>query len=64
MYQTDIDTVPMNLANIPALSLPCGFVGGLPVGLQIMAPPLAEGMIFTVARRIEEELGLDLRPPL
>jgi hypothetical protein len=29
-----------------------------------MAPPLAEGMIFTVARRIEEELGLDLRPPL
>jgi len=64
MYMTDIDTVAINLAGIPALSLPCGFVGGLPVGLQIMAPPLGEGRIFTVAKHIEEELGLDLRPPL
>lgn len=64
MYRSDIDTVPINLANIPALSLPCGFSGGLPVGLQIMGPPLSEGRIFTVAQRLEDELGLDLRPPL
>jgi len=64
MYMTDIDTVTINLAGIPALSLPCGFAGGLPVGLQIMAPPLGEGRIFTVAKRVEEELGLDLKPPL
>ncbi len=64
MYMTDIDTVSINLAGIPALSLPCGFVDGLPVGLQIMAPPLCEGRILTVAKRIEEELRLDLRPPL
>ncbi len=64
MYMTDIDTVSINLAGIPALSLPCGFVEGLPVGLQIMAPPLCEGRILTVAKRLEEELRLDLRPPL
>jgi len=64
MYRSDIDTVPINLANIPALSLPCGFSNGLPVGLQIMGPPLSEGKIFTVAHSVEEELGLDLRPPV
>ncbi len=63
MYMTDIDTVSINLAGIPALSLPCGFVGGLPIGLQIIAPPLCEGRILTVAKRIEGELRLDLRPP-
>lgn len=64
MYRTDIDTVPMNLANIPAISLPCGLLNGMPVGLQIIGPPLSEGKIFTVAKRLEEELGLDLRPPM
>jgi aspartyl-tRNA(Asn)/glutamyl-tRNA(Gln) amidotransferase subunit A len=64
MYMTDIDTVAINLAGIPALSLPCGFARGLPVGLQIIAPPLGEGRIFMVAKRVEEELGLDLKPPL
>jgi len=64
MYMTDIDTVTINLANIPAISIPCGFVGGMPVGLQIMAPPLCEGRIFTVARKVEEGLRLDLAPPM
>jgi aspartyl-tRNA(Asn)/glutamyl-tRNA(Gln) amidotransferase subunit A len=64
MYLTDIDTVTINLANIPAISIPCGFVGGMPVGLQIMAPPLCEGRIFTVAKRVEEGLRLDLTPPM
>lgn len=63
MYMTDIDTVSINLAGIPALSLPCGFVGGLPIGFQIMAPPLCEGRIFTVAKQLEEELRLDMKPP-
>jgi aspartyl-tRNA(Asn)/glutamyl-tRNA(Gln) amidotransferase subunit A len=64
MYMTDIDTVTINLANIPAISIPCGFVGGMPVGLQIMAPPLCEGRIFTVAEKVEEGLRLDLTPPM
>ncbi|MBC7120184.1 MAG: Asp-tRNA(Asn)/Glu-tRNA(Gln) amidotransferase subunit GatA [Candidatus Methanosuratus sp.] len=64
MYMSDIDTVSANLAGIPAISVPCGFAGGLPIGLQIMGPPLGEGMVITAARRIEEALGLDLRPPV
>jgi Asp-tRNA(Asn)/Glu-tRNA(Gln) amidotransferase A subunit family amidase len=36
----------------------------MPVGLQIMAPPLREGRILTVAKRVEEGLRLDLRPPM
>ncbi len=64
MYMTDIDTVTINLANIPAISIPCGFVSGMPVGLQIMAQPLCEGRIFTVAEKVEEGLRLDLTPPM
>ncbi|MEJ5293526.1 MAG: amidase family protein, partial [Candidatus Methanosuratincola sp.] len=64
MYMSDIDTVSANLAGIPAISVPCGFANGLPVGLQIMGPPLGEGKVITVARRVEEELGLELRPPV
>jgi len=36
MYQNDILTIPANMAGIPAISIPCGFVSGLPVGLQLM----------------------------
>lgn len=64
MYMSDVDTVSVNLAGIPAISIPCGFVGGLPVGVQIIGPPLSEGRLLTVAKRLEEELRLDLRPPL
>ncbi|MGQ9760165.1 MAG: Asp-tRNA(Asn)/Glu-tRNA(Gln) amidotransferase subunit GatA, partial [Candidatus Methanomethylicaceae archaeon] len=64
MYMTDIDTVTINLAGIPAISIPCGFSNGQPVGLQIMAPPFMEGRIITAAKKVEEELRLDLRPPL
>ncbi len=58
MYMIDIDTIPVNLAGIPAISIPCGFSNGLPIGLQIIAPPLMEGRIFSIAKRLEEELDL------
>ncbi|MDD1775806.1 MAG: Asp-tRNA(Asn)/Glu-tRNA(Gln) amidotransferase subunit GatA [Candidatus Methanomethylicus sp.] len=64
MYATDIDTVSINLSGMPALSIPCGYSHGLPLGLQIMAPALGEGRIFSVASKLEEELRLSLRPPL
>jgi aspartyl-tRNA(Asn)/glutamyl-tRNA(Gln) amidotransferase subunit A len=42
MYQQDIFTVPASLAGLPALSLPCGFDAGLPLGLQLIGPHFAE----------------------
>ena len=55
MYLNDIYTIGANLAGLPALSVPCGFVGGLPVGLQIIGPHFAEGRILNVAHRYQLE---------
>jgi len=46
MYLADIFTVPANLAGLPALSLPCGLAGGLPVGLQLAGPPFDEATVL------------------
>ncbi len=54
MYLSDIYTISVNLAGIPAISIPCGFTRqGLPVGLQIMAKPFNEEMLFRVAHAFE-----------
>jgi aspartyl-tRNA(Asn)/glutamyl-tRNA(Gln) amidotransferase subunit A len=63
MYLSDICTIPVNLAGIPALSLPCGLASGLPVGFQIMGPPLSEQKILNAALALEREIGFDPRPP-
>ncbi|HUH06739.1 MAG TPA: Asp-tRNA(Asn)/Glu-tRNA(Gln) amidotransferase subunit GatA [Egibacteraceae bacterium] len=63
MYLNDIYTIPSNLAGAPALSLPVGLDDqGLPVGLQIMAPVLAEPVLFQAARALEADLGFDPTP--
>jgi aspartyl-tRNA(Asn)/glutamyl-tRNA(Gln) amidotransferase subunit A len=54
MYLSDICTIPVNIAGIPALSLPAGFVEGLPVGMQIMSRPLGEETILRVAHAYEQ----------
>ncbi len=56
MYLSDIYTVPVNLAGVPALSLPVGKIDGLPVGLQIIGPHFSEDTIFDVAQTIESLL--------
>jgi aspartyl-tRNA(Asn)/glutamyl-tRNA(Gln) amidotransferase subunit A len=48
MYLSDIYTITANLATIPAMSIPCGFVGDLPVGLQIMGKPFDEYTLFRI----------------
>lgn len=54
MYLSDIFTISVNLAGIPAISIPCGLTDdGLPIGLQIMAPAFEEGRIFTLAHAFE-----------
>jgi aspartyl-tRNA(Asn)/glutamyl-tRNA(Gln) amidotransferase subunit A len=55
MYLSDIFTISVNLAGIPALAIPCGFTGeGLPIGLQLIAAPFAEETLFRVAYTFEQ----------
>lgn len=54
MYLSDIFTISVNLAGIPAMSIPCGHVDGLPVGLQLMAKPFGEGTLFRAAHAFEQ----------
>ncbi|OGZ78811.1 MAG: glutaminyl-tRNA synthase (glutamine-hydrolyzing) subunit A [Candidatus Staskawiczbacteria bacterium RIFOXYB2_FULL_32_9] len=54
MYLADIYTVPINLAGVPAMSLPIGKIGKLPVGLQIIANHFEESKIFNIASIIEK----------
>ena len=48
MYLEDVFTVPANLAGLPALSLPCGFAGELPVGLQLTGRPFDEATLLRI----------------
>jgi aspartyl-tRNA(Asn)/glutamyl-tRNA(Gln) amidotransferase subunit A len=64
MYLSDVYTIPVNLAGIPAVSVPCGTVDGLPVGLQIMGPHFAEATILRAAHAVEAATAFDPVPPL
>ncbi|WP_334109898.1 Asp-tRNA(Asn)/Glu-tRNA(Gln) amidotransferase subunit GatA [Thermodesulfitimonas autotrophica] len=65
MYLSDICTLAVNLAGLPAISVPAGFVGNLPVGVQFIAPPFAEGRLLQAAYALEQEAGVGTRrPPL
>jgi aspartyl-tRNA(Asn)/glutamyl-tRNA(Gln) amidotransferase subunit A len=57
-------TYPSNLTGFPSLSVPCGFAGGLPVGMQIIARPFDESTMLQAAYAYEQAAGLDLHPPL
>jgi aspartyl-tRNA(Asn)/glutamyl-tRNA(Gln) amidotransferase subunit A len=62
MYLSDVCTIPVNLAGIPALSIPCGLEDGLPVGFQIMGRILDEATLLRVGRALEEALAFDHYP--
>ncbi len=53
MYAADLCTLPASLAGVPAISVPCGLSEGLPVGLQVMAPGLADDRCYRVAAALE-----------
>jgi aspartyl-tRNA(Asn)/glutamyl-tRNA(Gln) amidotransferase subunit A len=66
MYLSDYFTVPMSLAGIPAISIPCGLSGdgdgvgaGLPVGLQLAGPAFSENRLLDAAHALEGAIGFD-----
>jgi aspartyl-tRNA(Asn)/glutamyl-tRNA(Gln) amidotransferase subunit A len=63
MYLADFFTIPSNLYGGPAISVPCGLSEGLPVGLQIMAPTMADDRMYRVAAALETVVG-HLTPPV
>ena len=65
LYMCDILTVPANLAGYPAISIPCGFIDGLPVGLQLIGGPFTEDLLLRAAYTFEGAKGLtSIRPPI
>ena len=54
MYLSDVCTIPVNIAGLPAMSIPAGFVDGLPVGMQIIGRPLGEETILRAAHAYEQ----------
>jgi aspartyl-tRNA(Asn)/glutamyl-tRNA(Gln) amidotransferase subunit A len=63
MYLNDIYTIGANLAGLPAISIPCGFVRNLPVGLQLVAPPLHEAPLLKVAHHFQRATDWHARVP-
>ncbi len=63
MYLSDVFTISCNLAGIPGLSLPCGFSGGLPIGLQLLGRPFEEERVLAAARAYEEATAWVKTPP-
>lgn len=64
MYLADLLTIPVNLAGLPGLSIPAGFVEGLPVGLQLIGPKYSEETIYQVAAAFEATTDYHKQQPL
>lgn len=58
LYMADVNTVPINLAGVPAISIPCGFSNGLPVGMQLIGRRFGERRLLEIARWYEENSNI------
>jgi aspartyl-tRNA(Asn)/glutamyl-tRNA(Gln) amidotransferase subunit A len=63
MYLNDIYTIGANLAGLPAISVPCGFVRELPVGLQIVGPHFSEARVLSIAHAFQQATDWHTRIP-
>ena len=64
MYLSDIDTVSVNLAGLPGLSMPCGFdKGGMPIGAQLIGPALGEAAVLNAAHAFQLDTDYHKRSP-
>ena len=65
MYLIDVCTLPVNIAGLPGLSIPCGFSDGLPVGMQLIGPHLSEPTLLRIGHTYEQATEWHKqRPPL
>lgn len=64
MKLADVCTIPVNLAGIPAISIPCGFKDGMPIGMQIMGKGLDEQTLIRVAYTFERNTNYHLKKPV
>ena len=58
IYANDILTIQVNMAGLPGISIPCGFKGNRPIGMQIIAKPFAESTLYDVAYNFEQHYNL------
>jgi len=63
MYLCDVLTLPVNLAGLPGISVPCGFSEGLPVGLQVIGPRFQDGVVLRVAHAYERATSWHAEQP-
>ena len=63
MYRQDVFTIPASLAGIPVVAVPCGFLDGLPVGLQLLGPHLAEAKLLGIAHAFQTATDWHTRTP-
>ncbi len=63
MYLSDVCTLPINIAGLPAISVPAGFANGLPIGMQIIAKPFAEETLLKIAHAYQEATDWHKRKP-
>lgn len=63
LYMCDVLTVPANLTGYPAISIPCGFEGNLPIGLQAISSPLREEVLLKISFALERNAGVVGKKP-
>ncbi|HZK43512.1 MAG TPA: Asp-tRNA(Asn)/Glu-tRNA(Gln) amidotransferase subunit GatA [Syntrophomonadaceae bacterium] len=64
LYMNDVLTVPVNMAGLPGISIPCGFIDGLPVGMQIIGKPFADGSVLKTAFAFEQNTDYHKQKPV
>ncbi len=63
MYLSDVCTLPINIAGVPAISIPAGFANGLPIGMQIIGKPFSEETILKIAHAYQQATDWHKKKP-